>query len=259
MPNLKFLISVLISLIFYIFLLLPAAAPAEVIFERVKSSGKMTLKISGRIDDDMFKYFESYFNYIKNKKIALHMNAIQLDSSGGNVQVALRMGTLIRQAKLNTFVDPVASCSSACVLILMGGIERMPYGQIQIHRPGFANIDKTMTEAKIEETIVTSQNLIANYTRDMGLSQNLADAINTTPNWATRLPEPIEMRRWGLEGMTEASEVALSLVAGSKLKMSKNQFDEHMQENWIRCRTAAIRFEKSPRQCLESLLSMAKN
>lgn len=258
MPNLKFLISVLISLIFYIFLLLPAAAPAEVIFERVKSSGKMTLKISGRIDDDMFQYFESYFNYIKNKKIALHMNAIQLDSSGGNVQVALRMGTLIRQAKLNTFVDPVASCSSACVLILMGGIERMPYGQIQIHRPGFANIDKTMTEAKIEETIVTSQNLIVNYTRDMGLSQNLADAINTTPNWATRLPEPIEMRRWGLEGMTEASEVALSLVAGTKFKMSKDHFDLLMQENWIRCRTAAIRFEKSPRQCLESLFSIGK-
>lgn len=243
----------------FLVLFSPISVSAEVIFERVKSSGKMTLKISGNIDDNLLQYFESYLNYIKNKKISLHMNAIQLDSSGGDVQVALKMGALIRRAKLNTFVDPVASCKSACVLILMGGIERMPYGQIHIHRSGFANINQTMTEAKIEESIVTAQNLIANYTRDMGLSQNLADAINTTPNWASRLPEPIEMRRWGLEGMTQASEVALSLVAGSKFKMSKNQFDEHMQEYWIRCRTAAIRFEKSPRQCLESLLSIAKN
>lgn len=235
-------------------LFFPSSASAEVVFERVKSSGKMTLKISGRIDDNMFQYFESYLNHIKNKKIALHMNAVQLDSSGGDLQVALKMGALIRQAKLNTFVDPVASCKSACVLVLMGGIERMPYGQINIHRPALVNINQTMIETKIEESIVTSQNLIANYTRDMGLSQNLADAINTTPNWASRSPEPIEMRRWGLEGMTQASEVALSLVAGSKFKMSKDQFDEHMQENWIRCRTAAIRFEKSPRQCLESLL-----
>ena len=235
-------------------LFFPILASAEVVFERVKSSGKMTLKISGNIDDNLFQYFESYLNHIKNKKISLHMNAIQLNSSGGDVQVALKMGALIRRAKLNTFVDPVASCKSACVLILMGGIERMPYGQIHIHRSGLVNINQTMTEAKIEESIVTSQNLIANYTREMGLSQNLADAINTTPNWASRLPEPIEMRRWGLEGMTQASEVALSLVAGSKFKMSKDQFDEHMQENWIRCRTAAIRFEKSPRQCLEEIL-----
>lgn len=62
---------------------------------------------------------------------------IVLDSTGGRVRAAMALGRLIRAAKLNTSVgrtisadgkDSIrsndVSCSSACVLVLMGGVER---------------------------------------------------------------------------------------------------------------------------------------
>jgi hypothetical protein len=61
-----------------------------------------------------------------------------LDSTGGRVRSAMTLGRLVRAAKLNTSVgrtisvdgkDSVRSsevgCSSACVLVLMGGVERV--------------------------------------------------------------------------------------------------------------------------------------
>ena len=231
---------------------------AEVVFERVGESRKMTIKLVGDVDGNMLQYFRSYLDYIAERDVALHMNTVQLDSPGGDVRIAMELGRLIRGSALNTYIDPAATCASACVLILMGGVERMPFGRVSVHRSSLADINKNMAQLEIEAMIAEDSEILRAYTREMGLSPLVADAMNTTPSWAFRTLEPLEMRRWGLEGMMHSKEVALSLFAGTKLKMSASAFNTFMANNWTTCRTSALRFQKSPLECLTKRLVSLK-
>lgn len=90
------------------------------------------ISATGQIQNDTAAQFTAF---AKDKKI--EGLTVVLDSTGGRVRSAMALGRLIRAAKLNTSVgrtisvdgkDAVRSnevgCSSACVLVLMGGVER---------------------------------------------------------------------------------------------------------------------------------------
>jgi hypothetical protein len=58
-----------------------------------------------------------------------------LDSKGGDVLAAMRIGRLIRKLEGRTTVAARAKCHSACALIFIAGVERTNLGEIGLHRP----------------------------------------------------------------------------------------------------------------------------
>ena len=58
-----------------------------------------------------------------------------LDSKGGDVLAAMRIGQLIRKLEGRTTVAARAKCHSACALIFIAGVERTDLGEIGLHRP----------------------------------------------------------------------------------------------------------------------------
>jgi hypothetical protein len=50
---------------------------------------------------------------------------VMLNSLGGNVEAAMKIGRMLRSASANTVVGMNAECSSACVLILAAGAHRL--------------------------------------------------------------------------------------------------------------------------------------
>lgn len=62
---------------------------------------------------------------------------VVLDSAGGSIGEALDIADMIREARLNTYVE--RSCLSACTLILLAGTDRAasPNARIGFHRPTF--------------------------------------------------------------------------------------------------------------------------
>jgi hypothetical protein len=65
--------------------------------------------------------------------------SVELNSPGGDVSEAMQIGRLLRQRFMYTFVLADHECASACVLILMAGVGRMPMpsSRVGLHRSTF--------------------------------------------------------------------------------------------------------------------------
>ena len=61
---------------------------------------------------------------------------VYVDSPGGDLDAAMRIGRLLREsAPVTATVAPGAVCVSACVLSLVGATTRIIGGKVAIHRP----------------------------------------------------------------------------------------------------------------------------
>jgi hypothetical protein len=60
------------------------------------------------------------------------ISAVRLDSSGGSLAEAVRLGDLIRRAKLPTVVAAGSHCVSACFLVFAAGIEKFAHRDARI-------------------------------------------------------------------------------------------------------------------------------
>jgi ATP-dependent protease ClpP protease subunit len=223
---------------------------AEVIYKTSKNNSEVELELSGRIDENMLQYLKSYLKHIKERNLQLKYNLISLNSTGGNPISAMKIGRLIRSENIGTVVRKNNTCDSACVFVLMGGIERMPFGKITVHRPATNDISRIVDKVELEKNLTENAIIIENYTKEMGQSYLLADAVNTTPNWWFRILQPVEMRRWGLEGLTHLTEVQLSYELGVAYKISSDEFGEFMLTNWQICRKSVMSGTASMMNCL---------
>jgi hypothetical protein len=99
--------------------------------------------------------FNEALKSIENNKQKIVLNAVQLNSDGGSGVVGREIGQIIRKKRLNTFVAEDAHCESACVFVLLGGVQRYAFGQVGVHR---ATYDKDIDDdSRIENDILESQ------------------------------------------------------------------------------------------------------
>lgn len=79
------------------------------------------------LSGDVDKHMEA--KLIKALEIYPNLKTVAVDSPGGYVHIGFRIGHLIRDNNLNTFIYRNGSCASACTYIFMGGRYRgMQYG-----------------------------------------------------------------------------------------------------------------------------------
>lgn len=237
-------------IVYLSFLIFANSLSAAVVYTLSTDGKSATIELNGKIDENMLQYLKSYLKHIKERNLKLKHNLISLNSNGGNPISAMRIGRLIRSENIGTIVKKSSICDSACIFILMGGVERMPFGEISVHRPASNDISKPVNRIELERYIADNKTKIEEYTKEMGQSFLLADAINSTPNWWYRVLEPIEMRRWGLEGITQLVEIELSLEMGVVYKKTAQQFNEFMYNNWSACRQRALKELDSILSCL---------
>lgn len=71
--------------------------------------------------------------------------AVFLDSQGGNLETAMRIGRFIRKSKwyVMAYVNEDLICASACVFILASIKQRSIEGKVVIHRPYLDNDNAT--------------------------------------------------------------------------------------------------------------------
>lgn len=87
------------------------------------------------------------------------IEALNLDSPGGDVSEAVLMGEIIRAARLDAYVQPGRRCASACFFLWINGADRLAWGisdrtlpsgkpwlgNVGLHRPYLAEIQNTST------------------------------------------------------------------------------------------------------------------
>jgi hypothetical protein len=115
------------------FWLITASANAKVVIDRYSPTDKfVSIKILGEIQYGEESSLEDAIETVQREKFNLKLNAVVLNTRGGNVDAALKMGRLIRKHGLNTYLAPNGECASACIFVLIGGITRMAFGGLSV-------------------------------------------------------------------------------------------------------------------------------
>ncbi len=86
-------------------------------------------------------------------------------------------GEFVRHKKMWTTVN--SSCASACVFVFLGGVTRLPAGNIGLHHPF---TDELSTSESVAKGIYEKVNhLVRQYLNRMNIPETLLDAMNAVP------------------------------------------------------------------------------
>lgn len=121
----------------------------------------------------------------------------RLFSQGGDIRAAIEIGRQIRKMSAKTVVPVPGQCYSACVFIFAGGVERMMFGELGIHRPysiqtGERNYDTVQKEQR------ETAGLAKAYLQEMNVLPALYDAMVTVPPDKLRILSRSEIIEFGL-------------------------------------------------------------
>ncbi len=137
--------------------------------------------------------------------IATRMNIteriLDIDSTGGQVEEAIRAGDAIAGARWAIWVRDGSICHSACVLVLAAGDTRSiaGTGKVGIHRlMRDRSIATTRRELSAELADITAQ--VRDYFDRNGVATALADQMMTIPNRDLRILTTNELAQYGLSG-----------------------------------------------------------
>lgn len=231
-------------------LLLATGLPGQALvsFGRHPQSREQVLSITGRIGNGDVEELRAWLDHLEKSGQRLHMNAIRLNSEGGTGEAGIAIGHLIRQRGLNTFVGPRDECASACVYVLIGGVIRMAYGSVFVHR--FRMNRPGLGEDEIREKVAELTAERRKYVLKMGISALLADAIENTPSWGLRKLKPQEILHWNIHGINHADDEILSRETARLASIRLRDFNAFYVDMLDRCKGEAMRFERLIFDCL---------
>jgi ATP-dependent protease ClpP protease subunit len=170
---------------------------------RVLHDGR-ELEFSGGITFGAAKEFERFLNAMGGVEI-VHLNSI-----GGRILEAQRIGNLIRSRNLSTYVSH--QCLSACTIIFLSGRERLVTEQAKIgfHQPDIPGLDPEGRREIINEEM--------RRLRALGLSETFARKANqATPDdmWFPSTSELLAEK--AVTRVVNAADFAVSGLAQSQL------------------------------------------
>jgi hypothetical protein len=168
-----------------------------------KDVGLVRLRYRGRVAGDFTTLVERVSSMAT--RMGIHQRILDIDSSGGQVEDAIRAGDSIAGGNWTMWVREGAVCHSACVLLLAGGDDRVISGAVGVHRIIRIQSDAT-SRAELSAELHEVHDAMKDYLERNGASVAVADFMMTVPNRSLRLLTPGELTAFGLAGRNAAQE-----------------------------------------------------
>jgi hypothetical protein len=140
------------------------SAQAEVRIDR-SAEAFIELSISGTITDDDAETFAGLSRELEYKNAFIDLN-----SEGGNVFAAMKIGKLIRKYDASTIVEGSARCFTSCALIFIAGVQRHNIGELGLHRPYFAAAPQS--RETIEKQVPLMLSMVKGYIAEIGVTDD---------------------------------------------------------------------------------------
>lgn len=226
---------------------------AKVVVEREMTPKKLVvLKIVDRILYEEDETLKAELDRLERDGYRLKLNSVVLNSRGGNGSAAQAMGKMIRERKLNTFLGAGSVCDSACIYVLSGGVVRMAFGTVSVHRTSY---EETYPVEKLEEALKSADDKTRKHIYDMGLSYQLTDAILMTPNSSIRKLEEAEKLHWGVHGTERMYEEIWFRNTSRDTKYSVSVVESFFRKHISNCNEKARRFEMTAWECVRRAMN----
>lgn len=233
------------TLLILLAVLPPALIPTNVARAAVHLlADSCSIEISGRIDINSLYQLRSAIQKQKSIKRCTELSkwmgfngTIYLAGPGGDIEVAIEMGRLIRREQFS--VDVSKPCISACVLVLLGGVYRNAsvLGEIGLHRPFSVSPSESTDAAK--KTYETLNSIVKNYLVEMNIPVRLLDVMNSVPPEKVRMLNPYVDEQLLRELFVVGEDPVFADIAATRtakqLRISKAEYYARAQRAEAEC------------------------
>ncbi|MBO9767517.1 MULTISPECIES: hypothetical protein [Xanthomonas] len=179
--------------------LLPALdrASVEAALAPCRETGLVRVRYAGKINAGFAALVWRLASVAEQWKLPHRI--LDLDSSGGQVEAAIRAGDTIGESNWTIWVREGSICHSACVFVLAAGDNRLVAGKVGIHRMMRIS-SKATSRAELNRELREVYGNVKDYLERNGVAVAVADLMMTVPNRSLRLLSMEELREYGLDG-----------------------------------------------------------
>ncbi len=183
------------------------------------------LRYKGKIAADFTSLVERVANMAT--RMGIDERILDIDSSGGQVEEAIRAGDAIAESNWTIRLRDGAICHSACVLILAAGDDRLISGKVGIHRI-IRLVSRATSRAELNHELRDVHTQMKQYLERNGAGVAVADLMMTVPNRSLRLLTDAELEEYGLQGANAAEDdlerIKLARKCGPEFVRRKDAF-----------------------------------
>ena len=165
--------------------------------------GVLRLRYEGKINGGFAQLMQRVTDVAE--ELGIGKRVLDIDSSGGMVEDAIRAGDGIAESQWTIWVREGAVCHSACVFVLAAGDMRMISGRVGIHR--IIRMSSTATtRAELNRELRVVYDRVRDYLERNGAATATADLMMAVPNRKLRLLTADELALFGLDGINPAQD-----------------------------------------------------
>jgi len=165
--------------------------------------GVFRLRFKGRVTQEFTHLVQRLAAVAED--LSIGKRVLDIDSSGGMVEEAIRAGDVIAETRWTIWVREGAVCHSACVFLLAGGDTRLIGGRVGIHRIIRMSSSAT-TRAELNRELRAVYGRVRDYLERNGAATAVADLMMAVPNRNLRILAPDELKLYGLDGVNPAQD-----------------------------------------------------
>jgi len=177
---------------------------------------------------------------------------LDIDSSGGHVEEALRAGDTIAESGWAIWVREDSVCHSACVLVLAAGDTRSIEGKVGIHRL-MRDRSTATSRAELSRELRQINQQVRDYLERNGVATAVSDLMMTVANRDLRILTPDELKQYGLDGTNAAQDdldrIRLARKCGDDFVRRRESFRRAFD---AQCMGTGKSFESMP-ECAKEL------
>jgi hypothetical protein len=239
-----------------LFIFTSTLTSAEVVVRKLDTNKKIaTILILKSIEYKEEIELEEALDKLTEEGYTLKMNAVQINSVGGFGNASMAMGRLIRSRNLNTYLGPNSQCHSACIDVVVGGVERMVYGTLTIHRNTYK--DK-LDPNDLPKVIERDNEKMSTYYKEMGMSFLLIDKVLMTPHWTSHVVSMNERQQLGILGTERIYEERYIRQIAQENNLLVDDVEWVINKNYVGCNQTAMKFKMTFLECIKSKLQTNK-
>ncbi|HJX09354.1 MAG TPA: hypothetical protein VJ733_02505 [Candidatus Binatia bacterium] len=183
--------------------------------------------------------------------------SVLLDSEGGDVDEALRLGRVIRSNGMGTGVEPHKKCISACNFVFIAGVVRTVRGGVfGIHRP--YSLSLSTEHADAASTYQRLKRVLTEYALEMNGSPELVERMMRVSPEDVEFLNAAELKRLGVTGSDPIFEDVAASNAAKELGVTKREYFRRLAMIKQICPTGARPFP-DPDECADRVLRTGAN
>jgi hypothetical protein len=179
------------------------------------------VRVYGQISEADSEVLSPIFSRAKERDQKVN---VSLNSTGGDVRVAIKIGRLMRQVRAVATIGNSSECSSACIFLLIGATERpMGEGIFRIHRPYSQKVgDKSFSAAQNEFDEI--EKLVKSYLKEMNVSESFFDAMMSIPPEDSRRLSVTDLMAYGIGYIDPAEQEIQDSASAEKYNLTKQEY-----------------------------------